>query len=231
MRQYLARLLHAVMMLPHAWRAHKEYVDLMESMARAQMDAMVAECRSLDLGEHELTKKYLNYRVYFRENIIRCLMMGIHSKGTLRVLDLGCGAGYFMICARHFGHETKGLDVGDNVIYDRFVEFFSLDRVCDKILPEKEIKVGDGLFDLITAFSVTFNTKGAKWGYREWAFYMDDIHSKLADGGELYMRFNCPVGEALNVGSLGLEGRFRRLASDYRTLRLRKRMDRATVMP
>src|SRR4030095_16454392 len=46
-------------------------------------------------------------------NAERVYALGLHEGPKLRILDLGCGFGYFLYGARTFGHEVVGLDVDD----------------------------------------------------------------------------------------------------------------------
>jgi hypothetical protein len=61
------------------------------------------------LDGHPLAKHYDNKEEYLLKNAERITRLGLQKSKGLRILDLGCGFGYFMYAAKHLGHQTMGL--------------------------------------------------------------------------------------------------------------------------
>ena len=73
------------------------------------------------------------------------------------VLDLGCGAGYFMVVCRALGARTVGLDRKNDQVFNQLIELFGLDRIGRRIRPLVKLPDFKRRFDLITGFMVCFN--------------------------------------------------------------------------
>jgi SAM-dependent methyltransferase len=109
------------------------------------------------------------------------------------VLDLGCGAGYFLSVIRQQGHLPLGLDLDSDPLYNNMIQFLNLSRVIQRIEPMQELTAEwDAPFDLITAFMTCFNLKpdGTYWGADEWEYLLKDLQRHLAPAGRLFIRFN-----------------------------------------
>src|SRR5947209_3588443 len=52
-----------------------------------------------------------------RINIERAQDLWLDRSPPLRVLDLGCGAGYFLYVSKYFGHQVLGLDLDDHQLF------------------------------------------------------------------------------------------------------------------
>src|SRR5262245_9373748 len=65
--------------------------------------------------------KYLDVRRSLRANLKRAQAVGLLRDcvppGSRPVLDIGCGAGFFLFIARLHGYDALGLDVGDVPLY------------------------------------------------------------------------------------------------------------------
>ncbi len=51
----------------------------------------------------------------------------------LQILDLGCGAGYFLYLCRLFGHEGLGIDTGEDPFFGGTTQFLGVHRVIARI--------------------------------------------------------------------------------------------------
>src|SRR5438105_14540910 len=60
--------------------------------------------------------KYANIEPWLRLNRVRVQELKLHRLGPKRVLDLGCGGGFFLFLSKDLGHSVTGLDI----------EYFSL---------------------------------------------------------------------------------------------------------
>ena len=58
--------------------------------------------------------KYTDYPFWLLLNVDRAGRLGLHQTSGLRVMDLGCGPGFFVAAARELGHECRGVDVPES---------------------------------------------------------------------------------------------------------------------
>jgi len=124
------------------------------------------------------------------------MALGLDESEPLNILDIGCGAGYFLAVARHLGHNTTGLDMSDNEVFNDFIALMAIPRVIHCITPFTPLPDFDRRFNLITGFEVRFNWKIKRksrldrWAYDEWSYFLDDCRSKLAPGGRMRLELN-----------------------------------------
>src|SRR5206468_9192429 len=75
---------------------------------------------------------------------------GVHLEG-FRVLDIGCGSGYFLNRLRDYGAgECHGIDLMENRIEEGRARYPSLDLVVGSAT---ELPYADAEFDLVTQFT------------------------------------------------------------------------------
>jgi SAM-dependent methyltransferase len=137
--------------------------------------------------------KYLDVGYYLRRNIARALALGLQADPGRRVLDLGCGAGYFLLVCRHLGHEVQGLDLGGIPVFDALSRCFGIRRERHRIRQREQLpREACRGCDVITAFAVRFDRTDAarRWGPEDWRFFLADAHALLAPGGRLICRWN-----------------------------------------
>jgi SAM-dependent methyltransferase len=125
----------------------------------------------------------------------------LHRSPPQRILDLGCGGGYFLFILKRFGHQVLGLDIDESPLFRELLEVFRVPRVVFRIQPFQPLPNFDEPFDWITAFSIGFDRyreKGSRWGAKEWEFFLRDLEHRLAPGGKIYLTLNpLPSGEYL----------------------------------
>lgn len=144
--------------------------------------------------------KFCDFEYWRRLNILRAARLGLHRSSSLKILDIGCGPGYFLEACRHFGHEVVGADLPveemisvDATIYGSLTSALACRQ---NILPRKVTAFTkldiDGSFDVITAFMICFNNhaKPNVWGVDEWRFFLDDASSHLNPDGRLFLQLN-----------------------------------------
>ena len=78
--------------------------------------------------------KYLNFEKFVPFNVRLCRQIGLHTLPPQRILDIGCGGGLFMFCARYYGHYPIGLDV-ENELLAAMADKFAVDRRIGPIYP------------------------------------------------------------------------------------------------
>src|SRR5260370_10094892 len=84
-------------------------------------------------GERTHWPKYLDAPRWIRLNIRRAqeLRLKLRPK-PLRILDLGSGAGYFLLVAKYLGHSGIGLDIADPEMYGEMSELFPFQSaICE----------------------------------------------------------------------------------------------------
>jgi hypothetical protein len=108
--------------------------------------------------------KYADIQPWLRLNRERVQDLNLHRSEPKRVLDLGCGGGFFLFILKNLGHSVVGLDI------DRGQQF-----------------------DWITAFSANFylyHPAKKRWGTAEWDFFLRDLQHHLAPGGKIFFGLN-----------------------------------------
>jgi len=145
-------------------------------------------------GEKTHWPKYLDADRWLRLNIRRAQELRLTSRRRLlRILDLGSGAGYFLLVARYLGHSGMGLDIPDPPMYSELFELFGLKRTVWEIKAFEPLPDLGERFDLITAFSICFNghKRTDLWTSKEWGFFLNDLETRfLNPGGEIFLGMN-----------------------------------------
>ena len=77
--------------------------------------------------------KYANIEPWLRLNRERVQDLKLHRSAPKRVLDLGCGGGFFLFISKKFGHSVLGLDVGHIALFTELLQFFNVPRVLHTI--------------------------------------------------------------------------------------------------
>ncbi len=143
----------------------------------------------------------MDYNYWIPFNVVRIGNLSLHHSDPLRILDVGCGPGYFIAAALACGHECYGIDAPAGVLTDVEARVYSemlaalscSDRVTPVLIERfhpMALPVRD--LDLITAFWICFNRhqQADEWGAREWRFWVEDALSHLRDGGVLHLELN-----------------------------------------
>lgn len=136
--------------------------------------------------------KYLDLDRWIDINIRRVHRLDLDVVPPRRILDLGCGAGYFAYIAQLLGHNVLGLDVDEVRMFADMAELFGVQRAIWRIEPFVPLPDLKRKFDLITAFMICFNNhkRADLWGASEWHFFLDDLAKHLAPGGRVWLELN-----------------------------------------
>ena len=131
-------------------------------------------------------------------NVERAQDLWLDRTPPLRILDLGCGAGFFLYVCRLFGHDALGLDTDDELLFRGTTALLKVQRVITRIesgipLPNLGMK-----FDLVTGHRVCFHRLGSaangeqeEWSTADWEFFIHDIRTRfLNPNGRLLLEFN-----------------------------------------
>ena len=139
--------------------------------------------------------KYFDLEHWIRVNLGRVRELDLDFEPRQRILDLGCGAGYFLYICKLLGHDVLGMDVQDVPMFGAMTELLEVPRVTARIQPFQRLPDLGRKFDLITGHLVCFNNHKRKgvWGIPEWDFFLSDIASHLAPRGRLWLELNREV--------------------------------------
>jgi SAM-dependent methyltransferase len=137
-------------------------------------------------------RKYLNLDRWIGINIRRIRHIELDLARRKRILDLGCGAGYFLYVAQLLGHSGFGLDLDRIPMFAEITSLLGVRRVIQRIQAFRPLPDLGGKFDLITAFMICFNShrRPDLWGVAEWNFFLDDIAKHLAPRGRVWLELN-----------------------------------------
>jgi len=137
--------------------------------------------------------KYANIEPWLQLNRERVQDLNLHRSPPKRVLDLGCGGGFFLFILKNLGHFVLGLDVERVPLFAELLELFGVPRVVYRINAFEPLPDLGKKFDWITAFSVNFNLyhpSKERWAPAEWDFLLHDLQAHLAPGGKIFFGLN-----------------------------------------
>lgn len=176
--------------------------------SRVQRDAdlerinrLATEMRGVLRTDPTSAAKYSDYRLWIPFNACRIGALALHTSPAKRILDIGCGPGYFLAAGRACGHDCYGIDAPANVLTDTerrsYSELLAALACGDKVAPlliERYVPMAlqQSDYDLITAFWICFNRhrQADEWGMEEWSFFLDDASRHLRPGGVLHLELN-----------------------------------------
>lgn len=137
--------------------------------------------------------KYFDKQLWLRTKMMRVIELGLDKSSSQSVLDLGCGAGYFLYCCKYLGHDVHGIDLPTYEFYRDMIALFGIPRTGFRIEPHKTLPVLGKRFDVITAHQICFNGHKTEniWGPDEWDFLLNDLTTNyLKPGGTIALEFN-----------------------------------------
>jgi SAM-dependent methyltransferase len=136
--------------------------------------------------------KYLELERWIDVNIRRVRDLELDLSAPKRILDLGCGAGYFLHICRLLGHDVLGLDVDELPMFNEIIRLLGIPRVVLRI--ERFVPLPDlgRKFDVITGFLVCFNQHKQHdvWNIPAWDFFLEDVAKHLTPRGCLWLELN-----------------------------------------
>jgi SAM-dependent methyltransferase len=140
--------------------------------------------------------RFADVPYWIKINIERAQDLWLDRTPPLRILDLGCGAGYFLYVCNCFGHEVLGLDLNDQQLFRDTLALLKVPRVISRIDPDIPLPDLGRKFDLVAAHRICFQriegaVSGKEWAPVHWKFFIDDIRSRfLNPSGRLLLDFN-----------------------------------------
>jgi SAM-dependent methyltransferase len=169
---------------------------ILATLDRAQF-ARLRECYPYRPNARKINA-YEDAAYWIGINVERAQDLWLDRSPPLRILDLGCGAGYFLYVCRFFGHETVGLDTDEEPLFRGTTELLNVHRAISRIHPQVSLPDLGQKFDLVTAHRVCFhritraeNGEWNEWTPADWNFFINDIRTRfLKPNGRLLLDFN-----------------------------------------
>src|SRR2546423_7087015 len=137
--------------------------------------------------------KYANIEPWLQLNRERVQDLNLHRSSPKRVLDLGCGGGFFLFILKNLGHSVLGLDVERVPLFGELLELFEVPRVIYRVNAFEPLPDLGEKLESITAVSDNFNLyhpSKERWGKAEWDFLLHDLQAHLAPGGKIFFGLN-----------------------------------------
>jgi SAM-dependent methyltransferase len=139
------------------------------------------------------SSKYLHLERWLRVAVERYYAFGfLRLPRGSRILDLGCGSGYFLVAGKFLGYDPLGVDLDIDELYNEQIPFFGVCRVLHHVQPGDYLPQLEDRFDLVTGFMTGFNEyfDGRPWGAREWTEFLPELRGCLLKGREAFFQFN-----------------------------------------
>ena len=148
--------------------------------------------------------KYLDLDRWIGVNIRRIRQLELDVARPKQILDLGCGAGYFLYIAQLLGHSGIGLDMDRLSMFREITQLLGVRRVVQRIDAFRPLPNFGQKFDVITAFMICFNNHKmpALWGVPEWEFFLDDLAKHLKPRGRVWLELNQEYDETFYTPQL-----------------------------
>jgi SAM-dependent methyltransferase len=136
--------------------------------------------------------KYLDLDRWIEINIRRIRELELDLSRPKRILDLGCGAGYFLYTAQLLGHSGLGLDMDRLPMFREITRLLGVHRVVQRIDAFRPLPDFGQKFNLITAFMICFNNHKMHdlWKVAQWEFFLDDLAKHLTPRGRVWLELN-----------------------------------------
>ncbi len=148
--------------------------------------------------------KYLDLERWMEINLRRVRDLGLDLGGKKRVLDIGCGTGYFLYICQYLGHDVLGLDLDEEPGFTEMVDLLGVKRKIWRIEAFELLPDLGPKFDVIAAHMICFNGhKSDKlWRIPEWEFFLDDLARHLEPRGQVCLELNREYDGSLHTPEL-----------------------------
>jgi SAM-dependent methyltransferase len=136
--------------------------------------------------------KYLDLDRWIGVNIRRIRQLELDVARSKQILDLGCGAGYFLYIAQLLGHSGVGLDIDRVTMFGEITRLLGVRRVVQQIQAFRPLPNFGQKFDVVTAFMICFNDHKMPglWEVPEWEFFLNDLAKHLTPRGRIWLELN-----------------------------------------
>lgn len=133
--------------------------------------------------------KFFDVVSYVESAVETALGMGLSDGRRRRILDIGCGFGYFCLACDVLGHSATGIEPKSDFIraVANAVSFNLFEYTVEAQKPIASIGRG---YDLISIYGVNFNQPNGWWTWEDYRYLIDDLYRRLNIGGSIWLRHN-----------------------------------------
>lgn len=185
---YLNRELH------NQLRAREQKLKIDHLLSQIDMQEIGRIAQTYASGEQSIWTKYLDARKWLKRSVRQLRKLGLVLTPPGDVLDLGCGAGYFLFVLKQIGSRVLGVDLDHDPIFNEMIALLAIERIGFAITRRVRLpEFGSRKFDLITAWAVCFNNydhKETVWDREDWDFLLNDLSERLTPDGRIIFSLN-----------------------------------------
>jgi SAM-dependent methyltransferase len=138
--------------------------------------------------------RFEDAKYWININVERAQDLWLDRARPIHILDLGCGAGYFLYVCKFFGHAVLGFDTDDDPLFRATTQLLEVPRIVGRIERQNPLPDVGQKFDLVTGHRICFHRIGAggeEWAPADWDYFLNDVrHRFLNDRGRLMLDFN-----------------------------------------
>lgn len=140
---------------------------------------------------HVMVKFFRGAEDWLRRAMKIARSLGLERSRPLKILDLGCGVGYFVAACREMGHGADGLDRADPVLQEAAAAI-GVRYVPHMIGLARRLPEELAGYDMLTMMGVNLrHTAGGDfWGWPEYARLAADLWPRIVPGGRWVHRPN-----------------------------------------
>jgi SAM-dependent methyltransferase len=177
--------------------ARKQRLKIDHLLAQIDMQELDRIKQTYAGREKSIWTKYLDARKWLTRGVQQVRTLGLDLNPPRDVLDLGCGAGYFLFVLKQLGSRVMGLDLDHDPIFNDMIRLFGIERIGYAITRRTRLpEFGGRKFDLISAWMVCFNNYDREetiWGRQDWDFLLADLSERLAPNGRIVFSLNAQL--------------------------------------
>ena len=140
-------------------------------------------------------EKYREASLWIPKHLALCHILDLHRRQGLRILDLGCGPGWFSWLSGMLGHDPAGLDIpGRPAFYEELCSAMGVPVVEHRINPYEPLPDSLKNYDVIVLLMAAFYFDQRWDNMDSWRFFLKDLDSRIAPGGTILFEMNAKYG-------------------------------------
>jgi len=158
-------------------------------------DNEIAAIEALKVGNEDnpMAKFCVDPRPWYLLARAIAVDLGLARCKALRIVDLGCGFGYFVRACSDMGHDTMGLDLPDPPMIERANEILGNRFISGRLRSIFKIPIDIQNVDIFTMFGVNLRHRdGSYWKAQQYSYLTSDVCDRLKPGGRFIIRPNLP---------------------------------------